>query len=226
MKYVVANWKMNMNLEKMTQWVEFFGRSEVYKDNLLNKSKPRVEIIIAPSLVHIPMIYEFSQNLGIKVCSQDVSAQEKGAHTGEVGAFQIRDFCRYTLVGHSERKENRDVVTEKRDRCLEEGVIPIVCFVNPEDLPYLHKKGVVVAWEDPENISKNGVYKPKDPETISKIAKEIRKIIPKETPLIYGGSVNENNIKGIVDINEIDGVLVGNASLDPKIFTDIIHFYQ
>jgi len=82
-----------------------------------------------------------------------------------------------------------------------------------------------MAWEDPQNISINGVYRSEDPAKISAIAKEIRKIVPPEAKLIYGGSVNERNVAAISRISELDGVLVGNASLDPEIFATIIRYF-
>ena len=218
MKYIIANWKMNMGLEEITSWTLEFSDFQKHM-------KPDVEIIISPSAVHIPMIYEVFKKTGIKIASQDVSTEEKGAHTGDIGAFQIKQFCKYAIVGHSERKEDVQTVIKKRDLCLKEGITPIVCFVEPDNLPKLYKDGVLIAWENPQNISKNGVYNPEDPEIIRTVVKEIRKIIPSEAPLIYGGSVNKQNIEDIGKIEEINGVLVGNASLDPKIFSDMIRYY-
>jgi len=218
MKYVIANWKMNMGLEEITSWTLEFSDFQKHM-------KPDVEIIISPSAVHIPMIYEVFKKTGIKIASQDVSTEEKGAHTGDIGAFQIKQFCKYAIVGHSERKEDVQTVIKKRDLCLKEGITPIVCFVEPDNLPKLYKDRVLIAWENPQNISKNGVYNPEDPEIIRTVVKEIRKIIPSEAPLIYGGSVNKQNIEDIGKIEEINGVLVGNASLDPKIFSDMIRYY-
>jgi len=218
MKYIIANWKMNMTFEDLINWVAGFAQ---FKGNLT----PEVKVILAPSFVHIPTVFELSQKTKFEVAAQDVSLEERGAHTGEAGAFQIKEFCKYAIVGHSERKESPEVVMEKRDECLKNGITPIVCFVNPEDLSRLYREGTIIAWEDPQNISKNGVYHAEDPEKIAGIAKEIRKMIPEGTPLIYGGSVNENNIKDIAKIQELDGVLVGNASLDPKTFASIISAY-
>jgi triosephosphate isomerase len=218
MKYIIANWKENMSFDDLVSWVECFS-------GFIKQITPEEEVILSPSFPFIPIVYELSKTSTIKIASQDISLEEKGAHTGETGATQLKEFCKYAIVGHSERKEDIETVVKKRDICLKEGVTPIVCFVNPEDLPKLYKEGVVMAWEDPQNISKDGVYNPKDPNAISQIAKEIRKIIPANAPLVYGGSVNEKNIGDIAKITELDGVLVGNASLDPKTFADIMGAY-
>lgn len=218
MNYIIANWKMNMGFEDIVAWTEGFS-------GFMKFISPETEVILAPSFPFIPLAYELAKVSTIKIASQDVSVEEKGAHTGETGAFQIKEFCKYAIVGHSERKESQEVVIKKRDLCLKEGIVPIVCFVNPKDLSDLYKEGTIIAWEDPKNISKDGVYNAEDPQRISEISKEIRKIIPTDAPLVYGGSVNENNIKDIAKIPGLDGVLVGNASLDPKTFASIIQSY-
>jgi triosephosphate isomerase (TIM) len=214
MKYIIANWKMNMDLRAITLWYEEFEKNFPVKN-------PDCKIIIAPSFVHVPLLKEFPDN-SLEIATQDVSQNEKGAHTGDVGVFQIKEFCRYSLVGHSERKEPMDTVIKKRDLCLKENIIPIVCFKDLKDVVKVWIKGTLLAWEDPQNISVNGVYKDKDPKDIEKGVAQIRKLIPAEAALIYGGSVNEKNIQNLVKIDGLDGVLVGNASLDPKHFTEII----
>lgn len=81
MKYVIANWKMNMNFEDLTKWVGEFSR---YKDVITDN----VEVILAPSFIHIPAIFELSQKTSLKLASQDVSLDEKGAHTARWGDFK------------------------------------------------------------------------------------------------------------------------------------------
>ena len=219
MKYIIANWKMNMRLEDLTRWVAKFSEFQ----SLITSE---VEVILAPSFVHVPAIFELSQKTSLRLASQDVSLEEKGAHTGEMGAFQVKEFCKYAIIGHSERKEDIQTVIKKRNICLKEEITPIVCFVNPKDLKDLYSEGCIFAWEDPKNISKNGVYNDKSTLEIERGVREIRIKLPDQTTLIYGGSVNENNIKEISKIGKLDGVLVGNASLDPKTFADIICAYS
>lgn len=219
MKYVIANWKMNMNFEDLTKWVAIFSEFQ-------SCITSGVEVILAPSFAHIPAIFELSQKTSLKLASQDVSFEEKGAHTGETGAFQIKEFCKYAIIGHSERKENKEMVTKKRNACLKGGITPIICFINPRDIKDLYSENCIFAWEDPKNISKNGIYNDKNTSEIGKTVREMRKKLPEQIILVYGGSVNENNIKEISKIERLDGVLVGNASLDPKTFADIISAYS
>ena len=214
MKYFIANWKMNMGIKEVVAWVESYSRASSKIKN--------TKVIIAPSTPHLPLLSEVNQRLNFEISAQDVSAFEKGAHTGEIGTFQIKEFCKYSIVGHSERKESFDTVIAKRDFCLKEGITPIVCFVKTPDAPKLYKAGVILAWEDPSNISLNGTYRDKDPKEVAGGVAQIRSFLPEEAILIYGGSVNRENIKDLAKIQGIDGVLVGNASLDPNHFIDII----
>jgi len=229
MKYVIANWKMNMGSKEILEWSGAFSKryKNIKKDwkkrKIIEERWPRV--IICPSLIYVPAMCDIAGKMGVSVGTQDVSSFDKGAHTGDIGAFQIKDFCKYAIIGHSERQENIEDVIKKRDLCLRDKITPIICFVNPANLISLYKDGCIIAWENPQNISVGGVYRSEEPEKIEAIAKEIRKIIPTETPLIYGGSVNEKNASQISRIREIDGVLVGNASLDSETFTDIIRYY-
>jgi triosephosphate isomerase (TIM) len=211
MKYVVANWKMNMDNTSLADWLEEFSR-------LMPEPPAGVEIIICPSFTFIKDVY----NKNFLTGAQDVSPYEKGAHTGEVGALELKDFCRYCIVGHSERGEDLPTVIQKRDTCLKHKITPVVCFVEPDAAPQLYSENVILAWEDPQNISVGGVYRPKDPMEILQNLDKIRSLLPKESPLIYGGSVNRETIGELVKMKGLDGVLVGNASLDPAHFTDII----
>lgn len=219
MYYIIANWKMKMSSQEMLLWFDDWYE---YKKDF---SKTPIEAIVAPAHMHIPLISSLIKD-NLKVGAQDVSKYHKGAHTGENGAYQIKEFCNYAIIGHSERNESIEEVVEKRDRCLENELTPIICFVNVDDIEKLYKSGVILAWEDPDNISKEGQYREKDPGEILKGVQDIRQHIPQEAILLYGGSVNRQNIKDLVNIEQLNGVLIGNASLDPKHFLDIIHSFQ
>jgi triosephosphate isomerase len=216
MKYFVANWKMNMDIRNIILWLDKFSKIK------LPENSDR-HIIICPSFPHMSFIKEVSREMGFEIGAQDVSLYEKGAHTGETGHFQLKEFVDYCIVGHSERAESVDTVISKRDLCIRAGLTPILCFVNGDDSIKLDTNSVILCWEDPNNISKGGVYRGKDPADIEKGMKEIKSKVFKDTKIIYGGSVNRDNIKNLNGIKEIDGVLVGNASLDPNHFADIIN---
>ncbi|HLD51567.1 hypothetical protein A3K34_04190 [candidate division WWE3 bacterium RIFOXYC1_FULL_40_10] len=215
MKLITANWKMNMSTEEALEWATRFR--EIIPKPLVNS-----KVIVAPSLVHLPLIFEVLYKTGVELAAQDISLFEKGAHTGEVGGFQLRDFCKYCIIGHSERNETTETVLLKRDACLSSGLTPIICFSDNSLVRILSKKGVILARENPQNISVNGVYREDNIEAIERIFSEL----PKETQVIYGGSVNRQNAPKLAHISGLEGVLVGNASLDPQHFVEIIEIFD
>ena len=215
MRYIIANWKMNLNLADITAWFESFRQSLP----LIPENK---EIIIAASAPYLGLLSVLTKTKNLKLSAQDASSLETGAHTGEVGAFQLKDFCAYALVGHSERNENIEVSLKKRDVCLANGITPIFCFSNISDVESVYKTGIILTWEDPANISKGGQYRAKPKEEIQSGIDKIRQKIPADAILIYGGSVNRQNIIDLANIKGLNGVLPGNASKDPIHFAELV----
>lgn len=219
MKYFIANWKMNMDLGDINTWIKTFTHSPLFTNmEALNN----IEVILCPSNAHILFIKHVADIFHLKTGIQDISQYDKGAHTGETGAFQMKDLAEYCILGHSERKETSDIVEIKRGLCLKYGIKPITCFRNIEDLSGLSQENSILAWEDPNNISQDGKYREKDSGEIEEGIKEIIKNTPPTAEILYGGSVNRDNVKKINNINGIKGILIGNASLDPNHFADII----
>lgn len=209
-KYIVANWKMNMNKDKTNNWLADW--TELNKQSLDNT------VVIAPTSMYL---YLFSEHPQLLLSGQDVSENEKGAYTGDIAAFQLKEYCQFCIVGHSERAEHKDIVIEKAQRCIESDIKPIICFADSTRVEEYLVEGAILTWEDPSNISVNGVFRPKPVEEIAQEAKRIRTRIPADMPLLYGGSVSENNIAEINTIPELNGVLVGAASLNAQSFYKI-----
>lgn len=222
MNYVVANWKMKMDLDTVKKWVENFSSNFIPISGIAT--------FIAPTYLHVPYVKAQltarGVNEGVMLGVQNVSANGKGSHTGEVGAFQVKDFCDFSLVGHSERAEGPALVAEKRDIALDYGITPIVCFSSPDQAKFFFKEGVILAWEDPENISSQGSYNEKPIEEVVNTVKRIKNHLPSEAPLLYGGSVNDNNIDDLVHVEGLNGILVGQASIDPNHFLRLIKSYE
>jgi len=214
MKYVVANWKMKMDSHEALDWDA---------SSVADAAGLGVHVVVAPSFAHIPLLYEKFDSVEVSLSAQDVSVFDKGAHTGDVGAFQLDDFCKFCIVGHSEREESVEVVKEKIQACLKYDIIPIVCFVTPKQVKeYLSVDGVsIVAWEDPENISKEGVLNPKNNEEVVAGVADLREFVPSKVVVLYGGSVSRQNACDLAKIEGLDGVLVGSASLDSTHFAEI-----
>ena len=220
-KLIIANWKQNMCLRDIHGWFEMFI------PRFLAANPTNIEVIIAPSHLYLPVLHEFKvANPYIRSAAQDVSLFENGAHTGQVGAFQISDYCDYCLVGHSETAVSFEDAVTKSDLCLKEKVTPIVCFVSSETVSSSMLQGAVLAWEDPQNISHDGKYNAKPISEIESQVRYLKSNLPANRKLLYGGSVNRQNASDLSTISELDGVLVGNASLDPMHFFEIVMEFE
>jgi triosephosphate isomerase (TIM) len=215
-KYVVANWKMKLNSQEVATWANEW--------QAMPQREGAVEVIVAPTSVHMHLL-ESLKKLGVRVGAQDVAQYKAGAHTGDVSTAQIKDFCTYAIVGHSERKEPTEVVVQKRDACLEYGITPIVCFTDPSKAAVVYKEGALIAWEDPNNISVGGQFRDKNPREVENGVNRIAQLVPETAPILYGGSVNRQNIGELVNIQRLSGVLVGSASLDTQHFYDLVSAY-
>lgn len=219
---------MNMDLNSINSWLRNFEEN----NDVINST---TTIIIAPSFIHIPIVKRVAEKYrNIKIAAQDISLYDMGAHTGSIGVMQIKDFCNFCILGHSELKENNEFTFKKVEKCLLNNVIPIICIPDPleqtekysmiEILNSLPEQALIV-WEDPSNISKNGMYKEKLVTEIESKMTEISKILKNKT-IIYGGSVNEKNSLELAKIEQLSGVLVGNASLDTNSFFQIIKNFE
>jgi triosephosphate isomerase len=183
-----------------------------------------------------------------------VSAHPQGAFTGEIAAEMLAELgCRYCLVGHSERRalwqETSELVAKKATRLCENEIIPILCVGETREereaertsdivlemirssLPPAGTPGrdsLVVAYEPVWAI---GTGLTATPEQAQEVHTLIRHCLTEEMGdagqeirILYGGSVNPENARAILTRNEIDGVLVGGASLDPVDFTKILEY--
>ncbi|KKU05626.1 MAG: Triosephosphate isomerase [Candidatus Uhrbacteria bacterium GW2011_GWE2_45_35] len=177
------------------------------------------QVIVCPSFVAIPEVKK-ALGKGVKLGAQNVSWQESGALTGEVSAGMLVELgCRYVIVGHSERRrflaESDFVVREKLKAVLAKKIIPILCVSDLSELKILNQlviNDLIVAYEPVWAI---GTGKTPTMEEIADMHKKIRARAGKSIKkllVIYGGSVEEKNLKNILALPEVDGVLIGGAS--------------
>lgn len=212
-KLIIANWKQTKTLGDTLVWCKEFVR-------LWGVHAGKVLPIICPPTPFLEKILQVLTPTGVELGVQDISPFDDGAHTGSVGVNQVRQFIKYAIVGHSERVEDRELVWQKAQRCLAAGITPIVCFKSSDQYKII--EGAVYALEDPQNISQNGVYLAKNIAEVKKLIDDAREFFGSESIIIYGGSVNGENAQELASISKLDGVLVGNASLNPVTFCDIV----
>lgn len=241
-KLIVGNWKMNGSLQ---------ANAELLQGLVQGLPSPlNCGVGVAVPAVYLAQVQGLVQGSGVVVASQDVSQHEKGAYTGEVSVSMLNDFgVRYALVGHSERRqyhgETDAVVAAKAQAALTKGVTPIVCVgetleereaglteqvVKRQLAAVIHHVGhcvseLVVAYEPVWAI---GTGKTATPEQAQAVHAVLRAQLAAATehaqrvPLLYGGSMNAANAAQLLAQADIDGGLVGGASLKAADFLQII----
>lgn len=241
-KLIVGNWKMNGSLQANADLVSGLVQGLPAPLNCgVGVAVPAAYLAQAQALV---------QGSAIATAAQDVSQHEKGAYTGEVSASMLQDFgVRYALVGHSERRqyhgETDAVVAAKAQAALAKGITPIVCVgetlaereagqteqvVKRQLAAVIHHVGqcvseLVVAYEPVWAI---GTGKTATPEQAQAVHAVLRAQLAAATahaarvPLLYGGSMNAANAAQLLAQADIDGGLVGGASLKAADFLQII----
>ncbi len=218
--YIIANWKENA--VKPTEWFDEV-QSEKFK---VQSSEEKTTIVCPPfSLLQEVKHYIDEKQLPIKLGSQDISQFAKGAHTGEVSGETLQELVQYVIIGHSERREmgeTNEIVNEKTERAIENNLIPIICVSNKEQTHSLRLQDKtiqqLIAFEPLEAI---GTGQPEDPQSANNVAKKIKNTLG-NVLVLYGGSVNAENVNEFTKQEHINGVLVGGASLDAKSFSGII----
>jgi Triosephosphate isomerase len=217
---IVANLKSYKNENEAKNWLEEFGKIKELSLDLTQK-----EIIICPSFTQLFSFFSYfsSNNINVKLGVQNVSPFDEGAYTGEVNAKQIKDFAQYVLIGHSERRtnfgESEQMLEEKVKRAMEVGLKPIFFAQDANaTIPTGVKIGV---YEPPNAIStvSNGI--PDDPNTVLVAAGELKNKYILEQ-ILYGGSVDSNNVSDFTSLDVVDGVVAGRASLDAEELLKII----
>jgi triosephosphate isomerase (TIM) len=237
MRYLIANWKMNLPPEGI----------EAYLAGVSGVDPRDVTIVVAPPF---PFLRQAVQCGGVSVAAQNCSDQPSGAFTGEVSPRMIREIgVDHVIIGHSERRtlfhEDDSLISRKLSLAIEAGLTPVLCI--GEDLRVrdsgqvarflaaqiketaVDELGdaleVVVAYEP---IWAIGTGRNASGEMVAETLVEIRHALERfwpgrhaRAPILYGGSVTPDNVRDLASNGTIDGFLVGGASLDSRKFLAI-----
>ncbi|QBF34539.1 triose-phosphate isomerase [Mycoplasmopsis phocirhinis] len=244
-KIIVANWKMNKTFEESAQWLVEFNKKFKKRIKLDKQYREAVfsnEFGIAMPPINLAAHVAFNKEKQLLLVGQDVSAFYSGAYTGDVSAEMLSEFnIKYVIVGHSERRkyhhETSSDVNLKAKAALEYGITPLICFGESlEEYQQGRSKEVVKQkiMESSRDLDFSKViisYEPiwalgtghsATPEFLHEMADYIRSITSPQARIIYGGSVNAKNIKELAKIKEINGFLIGKATLDIDTFLEVI----
>ena len=227
---VAGNWKMHGSRQSNRALLEE-----------LIAAVPRVRGVECAVCVPFPYLADVAGQLAggaIAWGAQNVSEHAQGAYTGEVSAAMLAEFgCRYVLVGHSERRqlygEGDKQVAAKFAAVRAAGMTPILCVgetleerdagrteaVVARQLDAVKFEGGVLAYEPVWAI---GTGRNATPEQVQAVHGFLRKKLPNDTSILYGGSVKPQNAGAIFAMPDVDGGLIGGASLVARDFLDIV----
>jgi triosephosphate isomerase len=233
---VAGNWKMNGDKALIEQMQKQFAAASL--DNM--------DVVICPPFPYLGLF-----DASLKLGSQNISEFDSGAHTGEVSVSMLQEFnCQYVIVGHSERRadnhESNELVALKVEQVLKANLTPILCVGEPESVredgtlfeyiaaqldAVLGKVGIsqftnmVLAYEP---IWAIGTGKTASPAQAQEVHAFIRGHLAKQDDsiaanivILYGGSVKGNNAQELFSQADVDGGLIGGASLNPEDFLSI-----
>lgn len=240
-KLIAGNWKMNGSLA---------ANEALLKALIAGLGDAGCDVAVAVPTPYLAQVQALTAGTAIVVAAQDVSRHESGAYTGEVSVAMLKDFAvRYVLVGHSERRqyhaETDVVVAEKAQRALAEGVTPIVCVgetlaereagqteavVKRQLAAVIHLNGhciseIVVAYEPVWAIGTGRTASPEQAQAVHAVLRAQLSAASEHADrilLLYGGSMNAANAAQLLAQPDIDGGLVGGASLKVPDFLQII----
>lgn len=233
MKLLVGNFKMNLLKDEIDEYIK----------NVKNHLKENV-IFCAP-FIYLDKLIEN----GFKVGAQDVSEYDNGAYTGEISSTQLKSLgCMYSIVGHSERRmyfDDNKRVNEKIKKLLRDGLTPILCvgenkeeYENKETGNVIKRElqeafkdvdpsNVIIAYEPIWAIGTGLVPNNSEIESIAQLIKEfINEEYKTDIKVLYGGSVSTKNIDELEKISNIDGYLVGGASIKVDEWNSLINIVK
>jgi len=239
---IAGNWKMNTTVNEA---VKLVGEMRPLLDPIYN-----VEKVVCPPFVSLTAVKDTLKGSSVKLGAQNMYFEEKGAYTGEVSPLMLAGLCEYVILGHSERRqyfgETNEIINKKVRAALKAGVKPILCVGESlaqyeagkteavvtdhvtgslKDIPA--SASLVIAYEPVWAI---GTGRAATSEQANKIIGIVRKIVAKlysdsfaqSLRILYGGSVTPDNIAELMGQQEIDGGLVGGASLKVDSFVSLV----
>lgn len=241
---IVGNWKMNLNMHEASLYVHQLAK--------LVKTHRDVEVVLAPTALTLQSLSLQVNYRQFKLAAQNFYWRDQGAYTGEISASQLRGIVQYALVGHSERRhifhESDKDIRAKVQAAIRNHLRPILCIgetaserADGETLDVLHDQligglanvtseeleQIVIAYEPVWSIGTGSSAMPSEVSTIIRsVRSQIKYLYGSKAAnaiqVLYGGSVRADSAAGYLALTEVDGLLVGDASLEAHTFNEII----
>lgn len=251
---MAGNWKMNLNHQEAVALVQKL--SWALSDKKHDYARVEVVVAPPFTDLRSVQTIVDGDKLQIKYAAQDISVHDDGAFTGEISSSMLAKLgCSYVIVGHSERRqfhqESDALVNQKSHKALTAGMIPIVCVgeglevrKSGQHVEYTIDQvlgslagfsgeqlaGLVIAYEPVWAIGTGEVATPEDAQEVCGAIRERINDISAEAGagirILYGGSVKASNVAGIMQQPDVDGCLVGGASLQADEFGGICRYYD
>lgn len=242
---IAGNWKMNMDYNETEEFI---------RNLLSEDLDPRVEAVLCPPTINLDIASDLVKDSEIKIGAQNMFYEDSGAFTGETSPTMLKAIgIDYVILGHSERREyfceSDEAVNKKIMAAFNNNIRPIFCVGETFDerkegrdrgvIKFQISKGVnglnqdqiknlVVAYEPVWAIGTGSTASAEDANSmvsyIRDLLREMYGSCAEETRILYGGSVNPGNIRDFMDQSDIDGALVGGASLKFDSFRDLVNF--
>jgi triosephosphate isomerase len=250
---IAGNWKLNLDHLQAIAFVQKLAWS--LSDAKHDPSTVEVAVFPPFTDIRSVQTLVAADKLPIAYGAQDVSEHESGAYTGEISATFLRALeCGYVIVGHSERRtlhnETDEQIAGKVAAAVQQSVVPVICVGEtsedlekhgPSAVPVAQLKvalskisstaDIVVAYEPVWAIGSGQAATPEQAENVAAALREVIREtlgddIAQKTRILYGGSVKANNIAGFMREPNVDGALVGGASLDLNEFSSIVRYQK
>ena len=240
---VAGNWKLNGSFASINTLIHGLTKGVEQVEN--------AEVAVCPPYVYLPEVHAKLSGSSIALGAQDVCDEDSGAFTGEISAPMLKEVgCRYVIVGHSERRHiyhESDVLTARKFAAVKRaGLVPILCVgelleereqgiteqvVARQIDAVIEHDGIlafadaVVAYEPVWAIGTGKTATPREAQEVHVFIREhlgeLDPAIANNIRILYGGSVNRTNAQELVAMNDIDGGLIGGASLKSEDFLAI-----
>lgn len=250
---IAGNWKMNLDHLQSIAFVQKLAWS--LRDAKHDYSRVEVAVFPPFTDLRSVQTLVSADKLELRYGGQDLSVHDSGAYTGDIsGAFLAALNCRYVIIGHSERRqyhaETDQVIADKTVASLRHGLVPVVCVGEtaddltqhgPSAVPVAQLRvvlealapdaDIVVAYEPVWAIGSGQAATPEQAQQVcAALRATITELLGDEaadrTRILYGGSVKAANIAGLMKHRDVDGALVGGASLDVDEFSSIARFLK